>query len=48
VLRSVQDLSTTEVALLLRISESCARVRLHRAKRLLGSKLFEQSHSPAR
>ena len=41
VLRSVQELSTAEVALLLRISEGCARTRLHRAKGLLGMKLFE-------
>ncbi|MBL8174680.1 MAG: sigma-70 family RNA polymerase sigma factor [Bryobacterales bacterium] len=42
VLRSVQELSTAEVAVMLRISEPCARTRLHRAKGLLGSKLSEQ------
>ncbi len=40
-LRSVQELSTAEVALLLRISEPCARTRLHRAKGLLGNRLLE-------
>lgn len=41
VLRSVEELSTSEVAVMLHISEPCTRTRLHRAKGLLGSKLSE-------
>lgn len=39
VLRSVEELSTAEAALELRISEPCTRTRLHRAKGLLGNML---------
>ena len=38
-LRAVKELSTAEVAVLLEISEGCARTRLHRAKTLLRNHL---------
>ena len=41
-LRRVKELSTAEVAVLLEISEQCARTRLHRAKGLLGRRLRKQ------
>lgn len=41
-LRVVQELSTAEVAVLLEISEPCAKTRLHRARWLLGSRLRKQ------
>jgi len=38
-LRKVKELSTTEVAVLLEISEGCAKTRLHRAQALLRRRL---------
>jgi RNA polymerase sigma-70 factor, ECF subfamily len=42
-LRKVRELSTAEVAHSLKISEQCAKTRLHRAKGLLGRRLREQA-----
>lgn len=41
-LREVKELSTSEVAVLLEITEQCTKTRLHRAKELLTSRLGEK------